>query len=304
MLCLMLIVEVCQGPDCTGLGGGAALLEIEELIQETQYQQKQIITTIGGEGERSDRNGISRDEGATPHTVSKPTNVSLCVKEGGCRDLCTVGPNARLLHKKHGSIESFHHINDASKCNLVIQKALLLAANISGSGSNCSITEPSTSSGVKIRSNQSHQSMMARRAERMRWEALRNISRKLAKCKKDITNKNDDKNNHNLDVSYTVSARNLEKVDHNRGTLSSSHQKINSCKRSILEEDLVSSSKAELSAAKGSQLENDRVIRRQERLCSNVIKRLETCFQSGPDNGNDYSSSDDDNEDDSICADA
>jgi hypothetical protein len=48
-------IEVCQGPDCFGSGGGAVLLELEELVQE--------------------------------HSASTQ------IVRGGCRNFCAMGPN-------------------------------------------------------------------------------------------------------------------------------------------------------------------------------------------------------------------
>ncbi len=213
----MVIVEVCQGPNCRG--GGASLLEIEELVQEKQSHDK---------------------------------NVELFLVEGGCRDYCSVGPNVHIRHEKHGYIESANHVIDPSKCEEVVQKAKDLEARI---GSDEKMTP--VQAGQPISSNSlegSHQSMMARRAARIRWETLRNISRKLSKCNKDV--------NNDPDILG----------DHER------------CKRKIklLTEEILNaldkSFDAEISAAKGST-ERDRAARRRERLGRNIITRLEICFE-------------------------
>ena len=62
-------IEVCMGPDCSGGGGGAALLEIESLVMD------------GGEKAGNGSKGNIRVVG------------------GGCRDYCTMGPNVHLLNK-------------------------------------------------------------------------------------------------------------------------------------------------------------------------------------------------------------
>jgi len=94
-------IEVCQGPDCTGLGGGAALLEIEELVQEDE--QGDVIASICSDG----------TFGSTSSTA---------VVAGGCRDLCTVGPNVHIQCGKH-ILDLFHHVNDASSGPLVVESA-------------------------------------------------------------------------------------------------------------------------------------------------------------------------------------
>jgi len=72
-------VEVCLGPDCSGGGGGAALLEIEDLVGAVGRN----CTICSGNA------GIAT--GATP-AADLPVTVSI----GGCRDHCTVGPNVYL----------------------------------------------------------------------------------------------------------------------------------------------------------------------------------------------------------------
>lgn len=53
-------LEVCQGPDCFGSGGGAAIVELEELVQEYK----------NGDG--------------------------VVVVRGGCRNFCSMGPNVHF----------------------------------------------------------------------------------------------------------------------------------------------------------------------------------------------------------------
>lgn len=214
----MILIEVCQGPDCTGLGGGAALLEIEELIQEEQ------------EGKIS----------------------SLCVIEGGCRNFCTVGPNVYAKHKKYGTIESFNHVNDTTKCEKVVQFAATVATKIGKGDSQTTIRRIAES---PIPTTQSlHQSFMTKRAARMRWEALREISRTLAKC-----NKKSKKQSNILGDSEK-----LQKT-------------LNLLKESMLEA-LSSFASAELSAAK-IKIEMDRAERRNIHMSKNLCSRLEACFE-------------------------
>lgn len=207
----MLIVEVCQGPDCSG--GGAALLEIEELIQEEQSRK----------------------------------DIKLCLVEGGCRDFCTVGPNVHIRHKHRGSLESFHDVNDGSKCSLVVESAI----RWDRMESSCM---PQVASQPSSAQTGSRQSIMARRAKRMRWEALKDISRRLTKCKKDIDN--------NPDL--------LDDQD-------KCQRKFMSFKDE-LSHALDQPSNAEISAAY-DQMERDRARRRRERLNRNICGRLEVNFQ-------------------------
>jgi hypothetical protein len=101
------------------LGGGAALLEIEELIGEHAWSNTNFIT---------------------PAVVS-----------GACRDYCTVGPNVHI-HGHH-----YPHVNNPTRCADVV--ASLVNVEM-------------------ISQNNSFVSRMAtRRSERLRWEALRQVSR-------------------------------------------------------------------------------------------------------------------------------
>lgn len=152
-----LSIEVCQGPDCVGLGGGAALLEIEELVQETAH-------SYYGHPQASGNNA---------------TRTPLQVVVGGCRNFCSVGPNVHLLDNVDGgTIESFHQVNSPSSCAIASQSAVL-AVGIDSTSSN------NDNAAVK-NNNNATQSMMLRRSERLRWEALRSVSRTIAKLKKDV----------------------------------------------------------------------------------------------------------------------
>ena len=179
--CSSYSIEVCQGPDCTGLGGGIAILEIEELVREYEYN-------IGDRCTDSSR---------------------IRVVAGGCRDFCSVGPNAHILvrdkKKQRGKpstsmLESFQAVSDAPTCDSVVRAAIAYAASASSSkrGSD-SPDDPGANAGENTRigsqpspmnhhhhHHHHHRSMMARRAERMRWEALKDVSRTIAKSKRSV----------------------------------------------------------------------------------------------------------------------
>ncbi|KAL7553277.1 hypothetical protein ACHAWF_016536 [Thalassiosira exigua] len=67
------MIQVCLGPDCSGSGGGAALLEIEDLVAAKE---------------------------GTPETVT--------VTPGECRDFCTMGPNVYVTHNAGQSDKEGH----------------------------------------------------------------------------------------------------------------------------------------------------------------------------------------------------
>ena len=87
-------IEVCLGPDCSGGGGGAALLEIEALV----------MGSSGGEAS----------------TLSS----GICVVGGGCRDYCTMGPNVHI-HTDFVTAEDSHFtkVNCPAECRRVVRKA-------------------------------------------------------------------------------------------------------------------------------------------------------------------------------------
>ena len=84
-------IEVCHGPDCFGSGGGAVLLELEELVQEV------TTTTMAG---------------------SSSNNIEI--QKGGCRNYCSMGPNVHcFVSGKH-----FTKVKGPAECQDVIQKVL------------------------------------------------------------------------------------------------------------------------------------------------------------------------------------
>jgi len=128
-------VEVCQGTDCAGSGGGAALLEIEELVAE-------II-----------QNGSST-----------PSLSALSVVPGGCRNMCSLGPNVRI-NAGADIFQEFHRVDGPARC------AEAVAAGLPpGSGVAPDPPKPPTPA--------------ARRADRMRWGALRDCHRAISRAKR------------------------------------------------------------------------------------------------------------------------
>jgi len=168
--CSTYSIEVCQGPDCTGLGGGISVLEIEELVQEHHNQNQD--------------NGSSR----------------IRVVAGGCRDFCSVGPNAHVLvRKKHqqqgkkrttAMLESFQNVKDASSCDRVVHNAIAWASAASDGPAADGDHHDTDAINENPRASSSS-SMMARKAERTRWEALKDVSRTIAKCKKVVVSNRD-----------------------------------------------------------------------------------------------------------------
>lgn len=112
------LIEVCTGPNCSS--GGAAILEIEELIQENGSGVFEIL-------------------------------------KGGCRDLCTVGPNVhcRGIH--------FPRVKSPEDCfQVALEIGLCAPTYISG-----------TSTSVVG-------NMMTKKANRLRWKTLRDMGNRTA----------------------------------------------------------------------------------------------------------------------------
>ena len=123
------------------------------------------------------------------HRNSQTGQETIRVVVGGCRDFCSVGPNVHIHARKrnqNGSkrktnvlLESFQGVNDASSCSRVLES--IIAHKTPSNGPTIS-TQSESSSTIDR-----HRSMMARKAERQRWEALKDVSRTIAKCQKTLS---------------------------------------------------------------------------------------------------------------------
>jgi hypothetical protein len=93
-------IEVCLGPDCSGGGGGAALLEIESLVMMSQ---------LPGEPRPS---------------MSNRSRCNIRVVGGGCRDFCTMGPNVHI-HSDSIAAEDSHltKVDCPAECRRVVRVA-------------------------------------------------------------------------------------------------------------------------------------------------------------------------------------
>mmetsp|Transcript_21378 Transcript_21378/g.31636 ORF Transcript_21378/g.31636 Transcript_21378/m.31636 type:complete len:286 (+) Transcript_21378:19-876(+) len=262
MLKSTICIEVCQGPDCTGLGGGAALLEIEELIQEERYQeeqQHQHITTSSTQHHHQQQ----ENEQSVVVLVGVPVVpiIHFQAEAGSCRNFCTVGPNVHISHQNRKSLsllESYHRVKDVSSCREVVQNACSRRRTRQKNETQRTDDESCTRSHQNPTSmhSHSHENMMTRRVDRKRWEALRNISRVISKCKKDVTSSSSSLGN----ACNTRNASQCQKWKE-------------SCER-----HLDPLAKVELSAAttNGSK---DRAARRSERLARNISEKLAKCYK-------------------------
>ena len=115
-------LEVCQGPDCLGAGGGAALLELEELVQEY---------TMG----------------------------DIRVVRGGCRNFCSMGPNVH-----YRQVQQFTKVADPVECQTIVRSIIRGEAEDDSSSSGAENVPITTT-------------LLQRKADRQRWQALRLVSR-------------------------------------------------------------------------------------------------------------------------------
>ena len=74
-------------------GGGAALLEIEDLVRQQQCNNKE----------------------------SNNDDTKIIVQPGGCRDHCTEGPNVRLISCSGCGVDAdFHKVNNPEACRRAV----------------------------------------------------------------------------------------------------------------------------------------------------------------------------------------
>lgn len=144
------MIEVCLGPDCAVAGGGAALLEIEDLLQNNCPIKGDIIAMV---------------------------------RAGGCRDQCTEGPNVRILSVNSDGANAaggrrnieeeevdFHKVNCPEACRRVMDSLLCTASSISTEARQTDDKEckPSSSSENIIVAR-----LLSRKEDARRWKAHR-----------------------------------------------------------------------------------------------------------------------------------
>jgi len=142
-------LEVCQGPDCFGGGGGAAILEMEELLQEYE------------------------------------ANCKVELVRGGCRNFCTMGPNVHYSSSEMPQ-QHFTKVQTVEDCSAIIHQ-LVVSVGAEDDVKATTAREP-----IAIR-------MMRKKAERQRWEFLRQVAR--VKRKQHDKKKNDIHDNPNSNAA-------------------------------------------------------------------------------------------------------
>ena len=126
-------IEVCLGPDCSGSGGGAALLEIESLVM--------------GRGEKA----------------GNSSKCNIRVVGGGCRDHCTMGPNGHIQSNSIAAEDShFTRVNSPEECRHVVRVAT--DASSKGTRDDNSGEDDNTNNIAKI---------LQKREDGRRWRMLR-----------------------------------------------------------------------------------------------------------------------------------
>lgn len=199
------------------------------------------------------------------------SRCSLVVVEGGCREYCAVGPNVHI-RKKDEIINSFNGVKDVSICNSVVESAVMAERGIFHSNEK-------NGSPLKNTTISSTSAMMTRRAERMRWEALKHASRSIAKCRKEISN---------LELSATSSESQITKM----------RKKIDLWKQSC-DEELESMQKVDTSAS-SIALNRERARRRAHRLKRIIYDKFDRCLHFEDDESSDDESCGDSSNDESY----
>ena len=145
------IIEICTGNDCSSSGGGAALLEIEELVMESSA-------------------GSSLSSSLQSQSQSQYQIVS-----GGCRNKCSIGPN---VYHNHNVTTHYSKVNSAEECEKVVRNIMGLELQY-----NDGITTNNEDSSARY-SNVAARIMM-KKASKTRWKFLRKVA--AVKRKKKLT---------------------------------------------------------------------------------------------------------------------
>jgi len=122
-------IEVCNGPDCSGLGGGAAFLEIENLI-------------------------------------STLDNCRVVV--GGCRNVCTMGPNVHIFSSDD---IHFSKVDQPLVCRTVVACAVAKTKHPTSLNYDYDTNSSSSSS-----SSSSVNKLLQLRQDGIRWRKLKEQS--------------------------------------------------------------------------------------------------------------------------------
>ena len=193
---LILQLEVCHGPDCFGSGGGAAMIEIEELVQEYQQQQQRDAEKNYEEGD----DALDEEVGREGREESSREDVLVVkVVKGGCRNFCSMGPNVHVSSSTcrrnrsrsrsssssstteamskslppSASSRHFTKVSNVKECQLVVQSIIAdydCYGHDDGDNNNGYDGENSTTTNIARR-------MMIQKSERKRWEFLREMAR-------------------------------------------------------------------------------------------------------------------------------
>lgn len=145
------IVEVCCGAECLGVCAGAALIEIEELCME--------------ENENS----------------AKAKAISYRAVRSKCLGSCGKGPNVRV---RKGDFETFYSsVDSPSKCLEIVTSIGNIGTSQEGENARSAALVAALADGPSEQEKKEHgiAGIMLRRAEGMRWAAMKNAYREGAK---------------------------------------------------------------------------------------------------------------------------
>jgi hypothetical protein len=179
-------------------GVSATLLEIEELVQEVVSSSSSSSSSCS-----------SADDDARVHCSARDSKQALIdVTSGGCVGHCSMGPTVSVLvysptkamaesastsatssatntDKSAGpTIHYFHQVNSVTACEHVVQAATALASDSEEKVDPmpCSLgVEASTGHLQEGTGGRNQQGLLMRRAQGLRWKALREMARDVAR---------------------------------------------------------------------------------------------------------------------------
>ena len=203
-------IDICKGPYCMADGAGAAVLEIEELCREHHSNHN---NTVDDDGHNHPQICVVSGGCRSLCDIGPAAYVFVQKEEHLRSRIQGDGSGNKHKHKtKQTSTrlgEYFIKVKDPATCHHLVQTAIAYASSggdDEGGDNNNNNKYGSTTVGTSTidvnetgtttttmstnnNNNNNHrsQTMLARKAERTRWDALKDVSRTIVKCKKVVT---------------------------------------------------------------------------------------------------------------------
>ena len=177
------ILEVCQGTDCFGGGGGAVILEIEELIQE--YNNENDSNDDDGDVDCVGCSSINSSSSSS-NMNSRLHRGRIQVVKGGCRNYCSVGPNLHYYHhdddgqqqqRRRRHLHHFTKVSSVEECCNVVSKCISFFTNDCNIEDDADVEGGQQGRGLGEGRLPVVTKLVLRQAEKQRWHALRLLAR-------------------------------------------------------------------------------------------------------------------------------